>query len=198
MTLKPDERGHSLVELLAVISVLAVVAGAALAWGSAAVERQRVDSAARRLASWYSRARTEAARRGVAVGVRFSESHGHVSMQLFADGDDDGVRSPDIVEGLDPAVGAAWCLEDDYPGVAYAIGERLPEIDAGGWLEPGSDAIRVGTSGMIVFTPQGTASGGTVYLRGSDGAAYAVRVLGATSRTRVLHFDRTTQRWTLR
>ena len=61
-----------------------------------------------------------------------------------------------------------------------------------------SDAIRVGSHRVLVFTPYGTASGGTVYLRGRDGAAYAIRVLGATARTRVVHYDRGTGLWTLR
>jgi prepilin-type N-terminal cleavage/methylation domain-containing protein len=192
------QRGHTLIEVLAVVSVLAVVVAAGLAWGGAGMARHRVDAAARRVASWYSRARVEAGRRGRSVGVRFDEDHGHVRLRLFADGAGDGVRPSDIEAGLDPPVGPAWCLQDDYPGVTYSIGERLPEIDGSGWLEPGSEAIRVGSNRVLAFTPYGTASGGTVYLRGKDGAAYAVRVLGATSRTRVLHFDRGSRLWTLR
>jgi hypothetical protein len=41
----------------------------------------------------------------------------------------------------------------------------------------------------VSFTPDGTASSGTVYVRGRGGAQYAVRVLGATARTRVLRYD---------
>lgn len=190
--------GHSLIEVLLVVWVVVVATAAGLAWGGAGLARHRVDAAARRVASWYSRARVEAARRGRSVGVRFDDAHGHVRLQLFADAAGDGVRSSDIDGGLDPPVGPAWCLEDDYPGVTYAIGERLPEIDGAGWLDPGSDAIRVGSHRVLVFTPYGTASGGTVYLRGRDGAAYAIRVLGATARTRVVHYDRGTGLWTLR
>ena len=45
------------------------------------------------------------------------------------------------------------------------------------------------------FTPLGTASSGTLYLRGRDGSEYAVRVLGATGRTRVLRYEAITRTW---
>jgi hypothetical protein len=44
------------------------------------------------------------------------------------------------------------------------------------------------------MSPDGTATSGTLYLQGKR-AQYAVRVLGATGRTRVLAFDRERQTW---
>jgi hypothetical protein len=50
---------------------------------------------------------------------------------------------------------------------------------------------------MLSLGPDGTASSGSVYLHGRR-LQYAVRVLGATGRTRVLRFDRGTGRWIVR
>ena len=45
------------------------------------------------------------------------------------------------------------------------------------------------------FTPIGTATSRTLYLRGRDGSQYSVRVLGATGRTRVLRYVPATHQW---
>jgi hypothetical protein len=60
-----------------------------------------------------------------------------------------------------------------------------------------SDGIRVGSSRILTLGPDGTATSGTLYLHGRRGQ-YAVRVLGATGRTRVLRFDTGTGRWLTR
>jgi hypothetical protein len=46
------------------------------------------------------------------------------------------------------------------------------------------------------FTPSGTATSGTIYIRGRDGSQFAVRVLGATGRTRVLRYLPARKEWT--
>jgi hypothetical protein len=51
------------------------------------------------------------------------------------------------------------------------------------------------TSALMSFSPIGTASSRTLYLRGGDGSQYAVRVLGATGRTRVLRYVAGTRVW---
>ena len=51
------------------------------------------------------------------------------------------------------------------------------------------------TSVLMSFSPLGTASSRTLYLRGADGSQYAVRVLGATGRTRVLRLVVSTGAW---
>jgi hypothetical protein len=48
---------------------------------------------------------------------------------------------------------------------------------------------------LMSFTPIGTATSRTLYLRGRDASQYAVRVLGATGRTRVLRYVTATRQW---
>jgi glutamate synthase domain-containing protein 3 len=64
-----------------------------------------------------------------------------------------------------------------FPGVVIG----LASDDAG-------DPVRIGGSSLLSFTPLSTATSGTIYIRGRDASRFAVRVLGATGRTRVLQF----------
>ena len=73
----------------------------------------------------------------------------------------------------------------DHSEVAIALSEGTP-----------GDPVRIGSSSLMSFTPLGTATPGTIYLRGRDGSQYAVRVLGATGRTRVLRDAPGTREWT--
>ena len=49
---------------------------------------------------------------------------------------------------------------------------------------------------MLACAPAGTATSGTVYIRGRGAVQYGVVVLGATGRTRVVRFDPVTRQWT--
>ena len=79
-----------------------------------------------------------------------------------------------------------------FPGADVAVGAAVPSPD-GGALHGG--AVQFGASDLVSFTPAGTASSGTVYVRSQGGRQYAVRVAGATGRTRLLRFDAGTGRW---
>jgi hypothetical protein len=57
-----------------------------------------------------------------------------------------------------------------------------------------SDGVRIGTSRILTLGPDGTATSGTLYLHGRR-AQFAVRILGATGRTRLLRFDPGGRRW---
>ena len=59
----------------------------------------------------------------------------------------------------------------------------------------GADPLRIGSSNLLSFTPFGTATPGTIYVRGRDGTQLAVRVLGATARARVLRYVPRTREW---
>ena len=138
------------------------------------VDRSRARAAARFLASRMALARSQAVARSQTVALRFVHDAGGVSMTTYADANGNGVRSTDIASGDDPLLDPSVRLEDLFPGVVIS-------------------ALSIGSSGIVSFTPVGTATSGTVYVRGRDGTQYAVRVLGATGRTRVLRYDARTR-----
>lgn len=166
-------------------AVAAVVAAAAVPISLRMVERQRAWSAARYLAGKAADARIQAVRRGANVAIRFETSGDDVTFSVAVDGNRNGVRVQEIETNVDPLIEAPSRLGDRFPGVRIAIGD-----EAGG-----GDPVRFGAGGLLSFTPLGTSSSGTVYVRGQDGSQFAVRVLGATGRTRVLQYQPSSGQW---
>jgi Tfp pilus assembly protein FimT len=163
-----------LIESLFAVGLFLVLAAMAVPQVLAGVDRSRTQAAARFLAARMALARSQAVARSAAVGLRFSEDAGVISFVTYIDGNRNGVRSKDIASGVDSALATRMTLSDLFPGVTLT-------------------SSSVGSSGILSFTPVGTATSGTIYIRGRDGWQYAVRVLGATGRTRVLRYDTATR-----
>jgi hypothetical protein len=129
-------------------------------------------------------ARSYAVMHGASVALRFEQNASDVTVQMFVDGDHDGLRTLDIMEGIDTPVDTTASIAQLFPGVTIGI---APEI--------GTDPVRIGTSDLLSFTPIGTATAGSIYLLGADGTQLAVRVLGATGRTRLERYVPSTPGW---
>jgi hypothetical protein len=151
----------------------------------ARVDRSRGQLAARFLGSRFALARTLAASRGAAIGLRFVEEPGGVSFAVYQDGNRNGVLTADILRSVDRQIEPPTRLFELFPGVQIGMAAGAT----------GSDPVQIGRSSILTFTPQGTATSGTIYLRGRDGTQWSVRVLGVTGRTRVLKLDVRTGDW---
>jgi prepilin-type N-terminal cleavage/methylation domain-containing protein len=184
-------RGYSLIELMFVAGLVAVLAAAAIPAFSHGLDTYRARGAARHLSGRLQRARAEAVSRGAHVALRFSQTGAPVDFTAFVDGNRNGLSTADIAAGIDRPIGPAADLSD-FPGVQFGIvpGTASPE-----GLPLTSDPIRFGVSRMASFTPRGTATAGSVYLRGRDGSQYVVRVYGDTGKTTTLRYERRAERW---
>jgi type II secretory pathway pseudopilin PulG len=178
----------SVLELVFALGVAATLAGIALPSLLASLDDTRAVGAARYVAACLQRTRMDAVRRNATVALRFTRSGDGYAFTPYVDGNHNGVLARDILTGVDAAVGFADGLSARFAGVEFATSAGLPAVDPDG-VAPGDDPIRLGTGDMAVFTPDGTASSGTVYLANRRGAQYAVRMFGETGRTRVLKFD---------
>ena len=185
--------GYSLIELLLTTSIAATMAGIAVPLVSAAVDEMRVSMAARYLEGRIMNARMTAVKHSTRVGLRFEPVGGDYRFGEYADGNGNGVRSADIAAGADPELAPRAFLRDLFPSVAFGLRGGIPDLD-GTRSTAESDGIRIGVSRILTLGPDGTATSGTMYVKGRRGQ-YAVRVLGATGRTRVLFFNPGTQRW---
>jgi hypothetical protein len=186
-------RGSSVVEQVVVLALIALVFAMALPAMKRGVEHGRLRGAAFYLSSRVAQLRMQAVHRGANVALRFNPSAPY-GFQAFLDGDGDGVRSADIATGRDPAIDLAQAIPDQFPGVTFGFVPGCPLSD-GSAVPAGADPIRIGSSRLLVFAPSGTATSGTLYLRGRLEMGYAVVILGATGRTRLLACSPSTGKW---
>ena len=183
--------GYTLVELFFAIGVLVTLAAVALPVTTAGLEDARVRSAARYLAARLREARMLAVHRSARVGLRFEPSGDDYAFGTFLDGNGNGVRSAEILRGVDPPLRPVERLKDNVAGVRFGLLPGVPLVDGGA----GTDPVRIASGSILSFSPDGSSSGGTLYLRGVGSAQYAVRVFGVTGRTRVLRYAQGSRTW---
>jgi hypothetical protein len=191
-TTERTERGLSLVELLFALATSVTVGALAMASTTAAIDEMRTAVAARYIAGRIGSARIDAVRRASAVALRFEAVDGDYVYAPYEDGNGNGVRTAEIREGIDRPVGAFERLADKFPGVRFELAPGVPDAD--GQAGTGGDGVRIGAARILTMSPDGTATSGTLYIRGRRGQ-YAVRVLGVTGRTRMLQYQPGNRTW---
>ncbi len=180
-----NARGTSTIEQLVVLALIATVFGMSIPAMRRGLEHGRLRGAAFYLAGRVAQLRMQAVHRGANVALRFDPTNPY-AFQAFVDGDGDGVRSADIASGRDPAVDSqAEAIPQRFTGVSFGFVAGCPLTD-GSAVPSGADPVRIGATKLLVFAPSGTATSGTLYLRSSLDIGYAVVILGATGRTRLL------------
>lgn len=187
--------GFTLVEAGVVLLLLGVSAALALPSMRAGLDGMRATAAARHLAALVQSTRVRAVTRSAHVGVRFEREGDGYRYAVFADGNDNGLRARDVRSGVDMRLTDFEHIGDRFPGVVIGIAAGVPGIAGRERLPAGSDPIRFGASDGLTFSPLGTATSGTLYLHHRSGRQFAVRVLGATGRTRILEFREDIASW---
>ena len=175
-------RGYTLIEVVFAAGLVAVLAAAAIPQLTAGVERSRTVGAARYLVSRLALARAQAVARSSNVALLFSAADGTFIVGTYVDNNADGVRTRDIAAGIDTPIDVPVRLSNLFPHVALFLND--PAVTS-----------TFDSSALMSFSPLGTASSRTLYLRGADRSEYAVRVLGATGRTRVLRLVASSGAW---
>ena len=176
---------------MVVLSIIACVLGIGLPVLTNGADAKRTRDAASFLAGQFRLARQRAAMTGRNVAIVFEDLAGDIGWRLCEDGDRDGVSRSDINSGLDRCEAAAQPLSYRFSRVVVGYEPGVPSPDG----ETDASPVRFGLAQMAVFTPTGTASAGTVAVRGAGANQFAVRVSGVTGRTRVLRFDPGTREW---
>jgi type II secretory pathway pseudopilin PulG len=185
--------GFTVVELLLTVAVSATVLALAVPLTSDAIDDMRTAMGARYLAGRIMDARMHAVRRGARIGLRFEAVAADYRFAEYLDGNGNGLRTAEITGGIDQEIASREFLRDHFPGVTFGLQANVPDVD-GGRSTSASDGVRIGSSRILTLGPDGTATSGTVYIRGRR-RQYAVRILGATGRTRVLRFEAGVQQW---
>jgi type II secretory pathway pseudopilin PulG len=188
-------RGYTLIELLFLVSVVATVTAVAIPATRDAIDELRTAIAARSISARLMYARIDAVRRSAAVALRFEPAGDDYRVTTVLDGNDNGVRTADIQSGIDVPLTMAGRLRDQFPGIQFGVLPGVPDADGNPTTD--ADGVRIGTARILTMSPDGTATAGTLYLHGRR-SQFAVRVLGATGRVRVLQFHHGTRTWRTR
>ena len=185
--------GYSLVELMFALGLVVTLGAMAVPEGVSTLDDVRTAAAARYMASRLQQARMAAAARATSVGIKFTLVGTQYVYGAYVDGNGNGIRSVDISNGIDFELLPPERLTDRFGGVDFGALPGLPAADPGG-TPPGSTPVRLGSSNIASFGSLGTATSGSLYIRGQR-AQYVVRLYGDTAKTRILKFDPRTNQW---
>jgi prepilin-type N-terminal cleavage/methylation domain-containing protein len=184
--------GFTLIELLLSTSITVVLLGIALPVGGDALDDMRARAAARYLSGRIATNRLAAINGSRSIGIRFTPAAPDYEFAAYVDGNDNGIRTADILSGIDVATGGSRQLASEFRGIHFGLAIGISDLD--GVRNSTSDGVRIGTARILTLSPDGTATSGTLYVQGGH-AQYAIRVLGATGRTRVLKYDTGSRSW---
>ncbi len=187
--------GFTLLEVLLASAIAIAVMGIAIPLYADVSDEVSTAAAARYIAARIGSARMEALKRGTAVGLRFQSGATDYAFSSYVDGNGNGVRTIDIQRGTDRPLGPLERLGDNFRGAVFALMPDIADVD--GIRDGRTEGLRIGTARILTMSPDGTATSGTLYVRGRT-AQYAVRVLGATGRTRVLRYQPGDRTWITR
>ena len=177
---------------LLALAMSVTMAALAMALTSSAIDEMRTAVAARYVAGRIGSTRIDAVRRASAVALRFEAVDGDYMYAPYEDGNGNGVRTAEIRAGIDRPLGPFERLGDKFPGVRFELAPGAPDAD--GQTGTGADGVRIGSARLLTMSADGTATSGTLYVRGRRGQ-YAVRVLGVTGRTRMLQYSAGNRTW---
>ena len=190
-----SETGYALIDIVVAVALCVTLSAIAVPVVGGTLERERVIVGTRYLAGQLQRARMEALKRGRSVAIRIVVADDRTALQLFVDGNGNGVLQKDIDRGVDlPLAPQSW-LDDDAAGTSLRVNQTVKDASGSATIEAGDDPLRIGNTSLLVFSPLGSSTGGTLYVAAHRGPQMAIRVFGATGRVRVLMFDAAAQQW---
>ncbi len=190
-----DARGAAFLDVLVASALAITMTAMAVPVIGGSLDRERTIIGVQYLAGQLQRARLESLKQARSVAVRLELVDGRARLQLFADGNGNGVLQRDIDQGLDPPLAPPEYLDDRSRDVSLRINQRIVEVSGAGQLDPGDDPLRIGNTALLAFSPLGGATSGTLFVAAHRGPQMAIRVFGGTGRVRVLLFDAQARQW---
>ena len=186
------DAGITLVELAVALTIVTMLAALSAPLVAHAIDEGRARHAAGFLASRLRLARQRAVTSSASVGLVFDRVGSAWTFRVCEDRNGNGIRRAEIDAGVDRCPEGPYWPETMFAGVRVAVDAALPGPDG----EAGSaDPVRFGASDIASFSPLGSCTSGSVYLRSARDAQYLVRVAGVTGRTRILRFDPVGSTW---
>jgi hypothetical protein len=178
--------------MLMALSLMLIVTTFAAPLTASVVDAGRVRQAATFAAVRLRFARQQAVARSASTGLVFDQVGARWLIRICVDGNGNGLRRADIRNGIDPCPEGPLDMSVMFPGVRVAVDGTIPGPDGD---PPSTDPVRFGSSNLASFSPNGTCTGGSLFLRSAQGVQYAVRIAGVTGRLRTLRYDAAARSW---
>jgi prepilin-type N-terminal cleavage/methylation domain-containing protein len=197
-TMTPAEKGFTLIELVVVLAVVMSLLTLGVPPLLRTSDDLRLRMAAGEIVGVFRSSRSFAQRYGANVAVKFNtDKTGAVTFALYRDGNHNGVLTKDIASGKDRLVMPPQSLKLLGRDVGFGFPPGPPPRDPGTGkpMDRLDDPIRFNGSDLASFSPLGTATPGSVYLRNGSGHLMVVRVLDRTGKVSLLSYDARTQKW---
>jgi prepilin-type N-terminal cleavage/methylation domain-containing protein len=181
----PD-RGTTLIELLVALAIAGLLVALSVPATASAIDASRIRHAAAFVSARFRLARQQAVSLGANVGVVFDQGSAGWLVRVCRDGTRNGLRRADVQSGADPCFEGPFAIGQLFPGVEIGVDPAL----RGPIGEPGrADQVRLGAADLASFSPLGSCTAGSVFLRSAVGAQFVIRVGGVSGRIRVLWYE---------
>jgi hypothetical protein len=189
--------GATLIEILMAVAMLAVLGVLLMPTLLEKTSGLRLALTAQKIAETLRDARSYAELHDTRVALKFYTQDDPMTYALYRDGDDDGVRPTDIVDGTDRMLWRrplGYFAEDIRIGFPPGRAPRHPG-DAQRRMNRSDDPIRFERSNLIAFSPRGALTPGAVYLSDGRFQLAAVRLKKTTGQITVLIYDQEKDAW---
>ena len=187
--------GFSLAEVITAVAIIGILAATTVPAFAAFRRRSSVIAQAAQIRSVFRAARMRAITRNANAGVRFTQRGSNWLYALYDDGDGDGIRSNDIAAGIDRCFKAPSLLLPEFNVATVGVLSSTIRDPDGDPLRPTASPVQFGSSATCSFGPTGSATPGTIYLTSGEGELFAVRVLGASGKVRMLRYRGGARKW---
>ena len=178
-----SESGLTLAEALVVLCVAGALVLVTVGGTARALEQSSTRSLCTTIKGLVVEAQTLAVASRSNVALVFEDTPRGATARIYADGDWDGVTREDIRSGADRPLGSAVLLWQDR--AFLGIPAQVTRDPLGNRLSS-RDPVRFGRGSKLSFSPDFTATPGSVYLQDFPGKeAWAFRVAGVDGRVRV-------------
>jgi hypothetical protein len=182
-TLRSRHAGYSLLEFSAANAILLAMVAVAIPNLLGYRQEAALMGAAETFRFEFMKARSVSSMKNTQTAIRFEkDSSGVVWYSTYVDGNFNGVLAADIKKGIDARISGPFRLDAGKSGVEVGV---LPGVTGPDGSPLGLEPLRFGNSKMISFSPIGTGTPGTFYLRTRTSMA-GVRVTGGSARVRIM------------